>query len=59
MALKNMISIQTTIGYKNIEIHQGDISAMKFLVNYCIKIIYNYLLNNDWQRKSDRLHYLG
>ena len=42
MALKNMLSIETTTGYKNIEIHHGDLSAMEFLVHYCIKIIYNY-----------------
>ena len=36
MALKNMLSIETTTGYKNIEIHHGDLSAMEFPVDILV-----------------------
>ena len=36
MALKNMLSIETTSGYKNIEIHHGDLSAMEFSVDILV-----------------------
>jgi len=36
MALKNMLSIETTTGYKNIEIHHGDLSAMEFSVDILV-----------------------
>jgi len=36
MALKNMLSIETTSGYKNIEIHHGDLSALEFSVDILV-----------------------
>jgi len=36
MALKNILAIETNAGYKNIEIHHGDLSAMEFPVDILV-----------------------